>query len=919
MYVMDVILPGAEFPLDGGDVRIVSTRGIQGSGYSSQLASDWLYRLTGGFESLIATSNGTEMPVIRGINFYNFKHGIGALGGGRVSIRSGGDVEGIAVSIPSNRKFVGDAIVTTDFPVSVTFQTQETELRGGGDLRLEVDGDITDTQLHVEQGRLDVFASGDIGTAADNQSGLYLLTGGTQSQISANGDFYVQGVNNIGMLPYSSSQVSDMTNVGSAFSDFGHYYSIYEPEDAMRFNSLGGDIVFRNDTSLWNSTVHYDDAGNDDWRSAVFPGSLAVHAVSGDILFVSDGSVINTYLWGAPQGQLELLAQNNILGDSNAGMVFSMLDFLPEELPNEDDVLAFTDVSTFNLSQLSEEHSTNRVHADDDEPVRIIANQGDISMLLPEDTSLYFYLPKKAEIIAGRDISEVSVYGQNINEDDVTLIQAGRDISFINTQTLGLATKRNRFSIGGSGEVYVLAGRNIDLGDQNGIKLTGNTLNTALPVDGARAYLMAGLGDQQPDYEGFLSDYFSYGSGYELDRLMYFETNRRGDMSEEQAAAFENDFLSLSADQRQTRLQDALQEMQSLPESQQRSFVLGGFFEELRASSSRAAQEQNRTLDADDNDRFGYTRGLDAMDQLFPGTVLASRVAGEISPGERITLTDGSEYRVEQDDLVETGGFTYVIPDVNPTYQGDIKLISSTIESSVDGGDISLLVPGGELNVGLSVVDTSGNKNVKGIVSMGDGDINVLALNDVAVNQSRIQALDGGDISIWSSKGDIDAGRGAKSSLSLPPPRIVIDNNGNIVQMFDAAVQGSGIRSASFTKDRDAGDVYLAAVSGVIDAGDAGIAAGGNLTLATDTVLNADNIEAGGDSLGVPAESAGVAVDLGNMDVSNSSGDGAAQSELVAKDVSDQLGEGALAILQVEIMGLLEETEATGEAGNESR
>ena len=92
----------------------------------------------------------------------------------------------------------------------------------------------------------------------------------------------------------------------------------------------------------------------------------------------------------------------------------------------------------------------------------------------------------------------------------------------------------------------------------------------------------------------------------------------------------------------------------------------------------------------------------------------------------------------------------------------------------------------------------------------------------------------------------------------------------------------------------------LAAPAGVIDAGDAGINAAGNLTLATDTVLNAGNIEAGGDSVGFTTETSALGLDLGNL----SSAAGDSTSTVAGDDAADAFSNAAVAILQVEVMGL---------------
>ena len=98
---------------------------------------------------------------------------------------------------------------------------------------------------------------------------------------------------------------------------------------------------------------------------------------------------------------------------------------------------------------------------------------------------------------------------------------------------------------------------------------------------------------------------------------------------------------------------------------------------------------------------------------------------------------------------------------------------------------------------------------------------------------------------MWSTRGDIDAGRGAKTAISAPPPVITVDPNGQVRVTFPAALSGSGIQTLATTAGRKPGDVDLFAPRGVVNAGDAGIVAG-NLTIAATAVLGADNIKVSG-------------------------------------------------------------------------
>ena len=119
-------------------------------------------------------------------------------------------------------------------------------------------------------------------------------------------------------------------------------------------------------------------------------------------------------------------------------------------------------------------------------------------------------------------------------------------------------------------------------------------------------------------------------------------------------------------------------------------------------------------------------------------------------------------------------------------------------------------------------------------------------------------AADGGDILVWATRGDIDAGRGAKTAISAPPPKITFDpQTGAPIIEFPAAFTGSGIQTIATTEGRKPGDVDLFAPRGVVNAGDAGIVAG-NLTIAATAVLGADNIQVSGVAVGVPVDTGGL-------------------------------------------------------------
>ncbi|MNT27248.1 Filamentous hemagglutinin family outer membrane protein [compost metagenome] len=120
------------------------------------------------------------------------------------------------------------------------------------------------------------------------------------------------------------------------------------------------------------------------------------------------------------------------------------------------------------------------------------------------------------------------------------------------------------------------------------------------------------------------------------------------------------------------------------------------------------------------------------------------------------------------------------------------------------------------------------------------------------MNQSRILSFvpevtkQGSDQIIWSTVGDIDAGRGAKTLRVPSAPEVSTDLDGVTVIREKSDMSGSGIGTVGD------GDVDLVAPRGTVNAGDAGLRVAGNLNIAALQVLNADNIQVKGETKGLP-------------------------------------------------------------------
>jgi hypothetical protein len=248
----------------------------------------------------------------------------------------------------------------------------------------------------------------------------------------------------------------------------------------------------------------------------------------------------------------------------------------------------------------------------------------------------------------------------------------------------------------------------------------------------------------------------------------------------------------------------------------------------------------------------------------------------------------------------------------NP-YKGNLDLISSQLYT-LSGGNISILVPGGSIDVGLAFTPVGVTQKAPsqlGIVAEGAGNIDIYSQGDVNVNASRIFTLGGGNILIWSDEGSIDAGNGSKSSLSVPPPVVLVAADGSITIDYSGSLSGSGIRTIQTNPAVAAGNVDLDAPVGTVNAGDAGIGAAGNINIAAAHVIGALNINFGGSAVGVPSDLSGLGASLSGVSAVASSATTSSTSSSVAESNAQKetapLAQTALSWLEVFVTGLGEE------------
>ena len=236
------------------------------------------------------------------------------------------------------------------------------------------------------------------------------------------------------------------------------------------------------------------------------------------------------------------------------------------------------------------------------------------------------------------------------------------------------------------------------------------------------------------------------------------------------------------------------------------------------------------------------------------------------------------------------------------TWQGDVNVTSREIKT-VNGGNIDILTPGGSLTVGLQVANQPIDQ---GILTQHGGNISIFTNGNVGLGTSRIFTLRGGSEIIWSSAGNIAAGSASKTIQSAPPTRVLVDpQSADITTDLSGLATGGGIGVLATVTGVAPGDVDLIAPTGTIDAGDAGIRTTGNFNAAANQILNAGNIQAGGVSTGTPQTSisapgmGGLASTTNSQAASSGSADQAARQG--RGDGSNQ--EQIPSVISVEVLG----------------
>ncbi|MCW1887292.1 filamentous hemagglutinin family protein [Luteolibacter flavescens] len=851
----------AQYTMAGGDVSIFAGLDIEHISRTNQnvpiadsqrqLPNNWLYRrgyvdpVTGQF----GTSRfGDTASTTWWVDFSNFFQGVGALGGGDVSLVAGHNVNNVDAVIPTNARM----------PKGTPNAANLVEL-GGGDLIVRAGNNIDAGVYYVERGRGTLDAGGSIVTNATRSPSIPQLSGAANTfdphtwlpttlflgkggfEVTALGDLLLGPVANPFLLPPGVNNTYWLKS----------YFSTYSPESSVSVSSVGGSVTLRNGTTLpvsgagsstnilyaWidrqqvlrttpASASYYQpwlriaetSAAPFSTLVSLLPPTLDVTSFSSDINLAG-----NVTLFPSATGNLELLAGGAINGLQRNGRVtfngtstswgssrINVSDADPDAIPGITSPYGYTALVGFDQSLARSTRSgfldfVNKLFRETG------ATQGsqailqvkqalhDAGLLHRDDeepvrlyagsgdiSGLTLFSPKETLVYAARDIVDVSLYLQNVRASDTSVVAAGRDIIPSNANSL--------------------------------LRLLANAAGNVVNNDSS-----ANAGDIQISGPGTLQVL----AGRTLD------LGTGAELADGTAAG-----ITSIGNARNPAL----------------SATGAGLIVGAGVSDATSLVDSSLDFAAFIAQYVDTAEGAAYLKELAPGVNFAS-----LDAENQARLALGVFYLILRDagrNYAEDGNYDTALAAIKVLIgenraPGDILTRGRSIRTT-RGGAINLITPGG----GLTLANTAiGNpQSPPGIITESGGDIFTYANNDVNIGIGRIFTLRGGNQVIWSTKGDIAAGSSSKTVTSAPPTRVLIDPQSAAVQTDLAGLAtGGGIGALATVAGVPLGDVDLIAPEGTVDAGDAGIRVSGNLNIAANQVLNAGNIAVGGSSAGTPA------------------------------------------------------------------
>ncbi|OYW77296.1 MAG: hypothetical protein B7Z37_04825 [Verrucomicrobia bacterium 12-59-8] len=936
---------GASYTLAGGNVVVYAGNdiahktqnnlGVLINDSERQLPVNWLYRrgfvdsttglfglagVTDGFNTIRDTSASTTWWV----DFSNFFEGVGALGGGNVTLKAGRDVSNVDAVSATNARMPGKDSVTG---LNVAPDASKLLELGGGNVVVVAGRNIDGGVYYVERGHGTLNAGNSITTNSTRTISLGILNGFNTPSIQDSrtwlpttlfvGDatFDVSAKHDVLLGPVSTPFLLPQ-GLNNRYW-YKTYFSTYGANSGVNVSSLGGSVTFRESVSpnittadpllvQWLSNVLRFDSTSptnasyyQPWLRLVETNVTTSFSVVSSIMaptlkataFSGDVNLVGTLtLFPSATGTIDLIAAGSVNGLNPTGnfttlnkviwsaATINLSDANPLSIPSIAKPFAYASIFG-TLSGASSSSRSNILSFVDNLFTETGSTTGS-NAVLQNKQSLH-----SPGILHLNDLVPVHIYAGTGDITSITLysakqaqVIAGNDLSDIALYIQN--TRADSVSIVASGRDIIAYNKNTQTRSQ-----FSDILDQLVASQKAEAAL---VGDIQISGPGSLQ--VLAGRNLDLGTGLN-QPNGTGSG------------ITSIGNGRNPYLPFAGSDLTIAAGMGKAALGLGGSNLDFNSFITQFATSPS-------GDRYlrelAVLLGVPSVDLNDPSLKAEQQKQLALAIFYLALRDAGRDHNDPESPNAGTytDGFAAIAKLFPTTSAGSILTQARDIRTK-SGGNISILAPDGELQ--LYKTTLPGLLAPPGIITESGGNINIFANGSVDLGISRIFTLRGGDIAIWSSTGDIAAGSSSKTVQSAPPTRVLIDpQSANVATDLAGLATGGGIGVLAAVQGVAPGNVDLIAPIGAVDAGDAGIRATGNLNIAATIVLNAGNISVGGTSAGTPAAPSVAAPSLGGLAAASSSA--AAATSGTANQPGNQTPQQALAqeqpsIITVEVIG----------------
>ena len=388
------------------------------------------------------------------INPQLVSNGLGALGGGSITVTAGGNVTDLTTVADSSLATASATSSAGGLPTSALLTM------GSGDVTINAASNVLGGRVDVASGRADIAAGGNIENGSPLLIGIINSTNVTDNgvetslntpeviadefalriadataELKAGGSISIQGV--AALAPSQPTVLNGFSGTpsGAGLTSLDNRAGFYSPVSGLDLLANGSVLVTydkQNSGAFLGQLVGLQVDVTTGLES-ILPASFTTTSIAGNVT-IAPATNSEVLMVPSSRGELGIFAGGGI-----AGTTLGMMDADPGLMPGLFSVYATTDgviaqagiafglpivLSSTPDIALTQEHNKNLTHAGDPEPVYVYS-ESDIGS---SARGVALVTSKQARIYAGQDIINMMFFGQNLNDTDITRIVAGRDI-----------------------------------------------------------------------------------------------------------------------------------------------------------------------------------------------------------------------------------------------------------------------------------------------------------------------------------------------------------------------------------------------------------------------------------------------------------------------------------------------------------